>query len=157
MAYPTGVSQSQDQLTTIDDAALVRVWANTDKTNNLSPIGVVENGDTLGEIPNWLQPSDYIELTPGTHHLSLVNPDTGNARFRFPVTVEAATNYSAFIWDDNGTTRVTLVVDAENVSDSALGVAGARDPSSILGLGILLIGFASWLALSTAWRRKRLA
>jgi hypothetical protein len=155
--YPTGANVWRDQLQTIDDSALLRVFAVTPKTVNLSPIEVAEAGDNLGEIPYFTIPTDYFELTAGTHHLQLVNGDNGNVFFHFPVTVEAGVNYTAFIWDDNGTTRVTLVVDAESASNTAAGVTAGWDAAnSIIGLGILLAGFASWLAFSTAWRRKRL-
>jgi hypothetical protein len=152
-----GQNDWQDELKTINDAALVRVFAITQKTvTTNSAIDVVESGETLGTINYYTIPSDYIELTPGTHHLQLVNRNTGNAFFHFSVTVKAGTNYTAFIWDDNGTTRANLVVDAESVSDSAVGVTANVDRANgLLGLGILLTGFASWLALSTAWRRMR--
>ncbi|TMB56400.1 MAG: DUF4397 domain-containing protein [Chloroflexi bacterium] len=157
LAYVTGQTEYLDELTTVEDAALVRVWAITPKTANISPVDVVEQGEKLGEIPYFIIPTDYIKLTPGTHHLALVNQKTGNAFFHFTVDVEAGTNYTAFIWDDNGTTRANLVVDAESTSNTAAGVTVGWDAAnSLLGLGILLSGFASWLALSTAWRRKRL-
>src|SRR5206468_6836846 len=141
--YPTGANGWQDQVQTVDDAALLRVWAITPKTANLSPVDVVEQGEKLGEIPYFTNPTDYIKLAPGTHHLALVSQKTGNAFFHFTVDVEAGTNYTAFIWDDNGTTRVNLVVDAESTSNTAAGVTVGWDAAnSLLGLGILLSGFA---------------
>ena len=137
----------------------MRVFVITHKTETTnSPTDVVEGGHTLGEVAYYTQPSDYFELTPGTHHLALVNPDTGFAFFHFALNVEAGTNYTAFIWDDNGTTRVTLAVDAESVSDSAVGLTGGLDTTNgFLGVGILLTGFASWLGLRAGWRRRRAA
>jgi hypothetical protein len=154
--YPTGANAWRDELQTKDEAALLRVFAVTSKTVNISPVDVSEGGDKLGEISYFTRPTDYFELTPGTHHLQLVNPDTGFAFFHFPVTVEAGTNYTAFIWDDDGITRATLVVDAESASNTAVGIDARNGANALLGLGVLVIGFACWLGLSRARRRKSL-
>jgi hypothetical protein len=153
--YPTGANAWQDQLQTIDDAALLRVFAVTPKTVNLSPIEVAEAGKTLGQIDYFTRPTDYFQLTPGSHVLHLVNPKNGNSFFHFKIGVEAGTNYTAFIWDDNGTTRVNLVVDAESVSNSALAAGRWDGATGGLGLGALSIGFGCWLVLTTARRRQR--
>jgi hypothetical protein len=153
--YPTGANAWRDELQTNDEAALLRVFAVTPKTKNTSPTAVVEGSQKLGEIPYFTNPTDYFPLAPGTHHLQLVNKN-GNAFFHFRVTVEAGTNYTAFIWDDNGTTRANLVVDAESASNTAVGMDARNGANSLLGLGVLVIGFACWLGLSRAGRRKGL-
>jgi Domain of unknown function (DUF4397) len=137
-----------DEDQTVAGSALLRIWDTDFALDNVPNKDVRVDGVTLVTFLNAPRVSDYLQLVPGKHTVTIVNPGDDSVLFSFSVNLQSDTNYSAFVYPVSGSPHALLAVDAAPVSNTA---RAERLPAGWLAAfpGLLLL---SLLALAIVVR-----